>query len=126
MLEKVYDLPSLSQCPVSGEIRLEQKWQHKNDPLLSLRHPIQVRVINKIASVSHDSSMYPAKIVTATTTMEVIQDDQLISAGQVPLRPPSKGRQEESSLHLPHCTSQGLQCHNLSPHLNQQGNAELR
>lgn len=71
--------------------------------------------------------MHPANIVTATTTMEVIQEDQLISAGQVPLRPPSKGRQEESSLHLPHYTSQVLKCCNSSPQFKpaRKGRAEV-
>lgn len=67
---------------------------------------IQVRVINKIVSVSHDRGMYPVNLVTAATTMEVIQDDQLIPAGQVPLRPSSKDTQAVSLLHLLHCKLQ--------------------
>lgn len=61
-----------------------------SDLLLSLRHTIQVRVINKIVSVSHERGTSPENPARATTTMEAIQEDQLIPPGQVPLRPPSK------------------------------------
>lgn len=107
MLEELYYLLiSFTTPPASDEIRLWQNCYQKNDLLLSLRHMIQVRVINKIASVSHDRGTYPANLVTATTTMEVIQEDQLIPPGQVPLRPPSKDTQAVTLFHIVHCTLQ--------------------
>ena len=67
---------------------------------------IQVRVINNIVSVSHDRGTYPANLVTAATTMEVIQEDQLIPPGQVPSRPSPKDTQAVSLLRLLHCKLQ--------------------
>lgn len=66
--------------------------------------------------MSHDRGTYPANLVTATTTMEVIQEDQLIPPGQVPLRPSSKDTQAVSLLHLLPCKLQKvLKFWDLSP-----------
>lgn len=102
MLEEFYYPIISSTTPAWDEIRPWQKRYQENEQLLSLRHTIQVRVINKTVSVSHDRGTYPAHLVTAATTMEVIQEDQLIPPGQVPSRPSSKDTQAVSLLHLLH------------------------
>lgn len=71
------------------------------DPRLAQRHPIQARARNKTVPASPDSGKQPANVVTATTTMEVIQEAQLIAPGQVPVRPSSaKDTQAVGLLHL--------------------------
>lgn len=66
--------------------------------------------------MSPDSGKQPANVVTATTTMEVIQEAQLIAPGQVPVRPSSaKDTQAVGLLHLLRYTLQVLKCCHLSP-----------
>lgn len=89
-------LPRLGRGQAVSELAAE------SDLLLSLHHMIQGRVINKIVSVSHERGTSPANPAGATTTMEVIQEDQLIPPGQVPLRPPSKDtRLQAHSIYCP-------------------------
>lgn len=88
--------PSLSRDRAVSEVPA-QEWS-----TAQLRHMIQVRVINKIVSVSHERGTSPENPARATTTMEVIQEDQLIPPGQVPSRPPSKDtRLQAHSIYCP-------------------------
>lgn len=105
-------LPRLSRDQAVSELPAE------NDLLLSLRHMIQVRVINKIVPVSHERGTSPANPAGATTTMEVIQEHQLIPPGQVPLRPPSKDtRLQAHSIYCPAtCTRSSSSATSLQSH----------